>query len=172
MFRHAPVAEAEWAVPRVSVTDYPRFGWRGLLIDPARHFIPKRDMMRFINAMAMHKFNRLQVHFTDGQGWRIEIKKYPLLTKVASQMHNSLSRKRDLAKIYGGFYTQDSHSTSRFLRRALRNAEVVADIDLADSCRTAVTDAAGEVLVGGIPIAADEDLLAGVGLDRLGQHPL
>ena len=137
VFRHAPAAAAEWSVPRVSVTDYPRFGWRGLLIDPARHFIPKRDMMRFIDAMAMHKFNRLQVHFTDGQGWRIEIRKYPLLTKVGSRMHNSLSRKRDLAKIYGGFYTQDDiRELVRYAAR--RHVTIVPEIEMPNHAGSAI----------------------------------
>ncbi len=107
IFRHAPVKNIEWTVPCVSIVDYPRFQWRGLLIDPARHFIPKHDVMRYIDAMASHKFNRLQIHFTDGQGWRIEIKKYPLLTEIGSCWHNSMSEKNDLGRIYGGYYTQD-----------------------------------------------------------------
>jgi hexosaminidase len=73
----------------MKITDYPRFGWRGLLIDPARHFIPKEDMLRFIDVMAIHKFNRLQVHFTDNQGWRLEIRKYPKLTEIGSKMDHS-----------------------------------------------------------------------------------
>lgn len=107
IYRQAPVRGADWTVPCVEVTDRPRFAWRGLLIDPARHFIPKRDVMRFIDAMALHKFNRLQIHFTDGQGWRLEIRKYPLLTQVGSRMHNTMEQKRDQARLYGGFYTQD-----------------------------------------------------------------
>ncbi len=107
IYRHAPVQGVAWTLPCASIIDYPRFEWRGLLIDPARHFIPKQDMMRYIDAMALHKFNRLQIHFTDGQGWRIEIKRYPLLTEIGSRWHNSMSQKSDLGRIYGGFYTQD-----------------------------------------------------------------
>ena len=107
IYRHAPVKGVAWKLPCASITDYPRFKWRGLLIDPARHFIPKIDMMRYIDAMALHKFNRLQIHFTDGQGWRIEIKRYPLLTEIGSRWHNSMSQKKDLGRIYGGYYTQD-----------------------------------------------------------------
>ena len=55
----------EWSMPCVRIIDYPRFKWRGLLIDPARHFIPVEDVERFIDTMAMHKFNRLQMHLTD-----------------------------------------------------------------------------------------------------------
>jgi hexosaminidase len=86
VFRSEKVGGVQWAVPCVQVTDYPRFGWRGLLIDPARHFIGVRDVERFIDAMALHKFNRLQIHFTDDQGWRIEIRKYPRLVEIGSKM--------------------------------------------------------------------------------------
>ena len=76
------VEGVEWTVPCLTITDYPRFQWRGLLIDPARHFIPVKDFKHYVDAMALHKFNRLQVHFTDNIGWRIEIKKYPDLTRT------------------------------------------------------------------------------------------
>lgn len=118
-----PEAEgAEWAVPCVRITDYPRFKWRGLLIDPARHFIPIEDVERFVDAMALHKFNRLQIHLTDDQGWRIEIKKHPQLTKIGAWMDfttilrggadNQTGGQRP-----GGFYTQDE------IRKLVRYAE-------------------------------------------------
>lgn len=107
IYRGARVSGVAWTAPCVRITDKPRFPWRGLLIDPARHFIPKRDMMRYIDAMALHKFNRLQIHFTDGQGWRIQIKKYPLLTEVGSKWHNQMSQRNDKGRIYGGYYTQE-----------------------------------------------------------------
>jgi hexosaminidase len=100
------VEGVQWSVPCMKITDYPRYGWRGLLIDPARHFIPKEDMLRFIDMMAAHKFNRLQVHFTDNQGWRLEIRKYPKLTEVGSKMDHS-RRRNDDGRYVGGFYTQD-----------------------------------------------------------------
>ncbi len=56
------------------------------MIDPARHFIPVPDVEQYLDTMALHKFNRLQVHFTDDQGWRIEIKKYPQLTQTGAWM--------------------------------------------------------------------------------------
>jgi len=93
------VKGVEWNVPCVEIVDFPRFAWRGLLIDPARHFIPVEDVKRFIDIMALHKFNRLQIHLTDNIGWRIEIKKYPDLTRLASH--------RDRSGGKGGFYTQD-----------------------------------------------------------------
>lgn len=109
IFSRQKVEGIEWAVPCVRIVDYPRFRWRGLLIDPARHFISVRDVEQFINAMALHKFNRLQIHLTDDQGWRIEIKKYPQLVETGAWM--------DITTIWrggkadgqrpGGFYTQD-----------------------------------------------------------------
>lgn len=112
IFAAAKVAGIEWAVPCVRITDYPRFRWRGLLIDPARHFIPVKDVKQFIDAMASHKFNRLQIHLTDDQGWRLEIKKYPQLVQTGAWMdftafHRNGSPAQAGAKRPGGFYTQE-----------------------------------------------------------------
>jgi hexosaminidase len=106
IFSKQKVEGIEWAVPCVRIVDYPRFRWRGLLVDPARHFIPKEDMLRFIDAMAAHKLNRLQVHFADNEGWRIEIKKYPKLTEIGSKMDHSRRKTKD-GRYIGGYYSQD-----------------------------------------------------------------
>ena len=68
IFSKTKVENEVWKVPSVKITDYPRFQWRGLLVDPARHFIPKSVLLEFIDAMAMHKLNSLQIHLTDDQG--------------------------------------------------------------------------------------------------------
>jgi len=112
VFSKAKVEGVEWKVPCVRITDYPRFCWRGLLVDPARHFIPVQDLMRFIDIMALHKFNSLQIHLTDDTGWRIEIKKYPKLTQTGAWMDFTAMRHIDEAKEAGdkrpgGFYSQD-----------------------------------------------------------------
>jgi hexosaminidase len=107
VYRNAPVEGAAWTVPCVEITDYPRFAWRGLLIDPARHFIPPADVKHFIDAMALHKFNRLQIHLTDNQGWRIEIKKYPKLAELGSRMDWNLMHQGGTGPRRHGFYTQD-----------------------------------------------------------------
>ena len=112
VFSKTKAKDAEWKVPCVRITDYPRFQWRGLLVDPARHFIPKQDLMRFIDIMALHKFNSLQIHLTDDQGWRIEIRKYPKLTETGAWMDFTAMRRGDGADSYGGkrpggFYSQD-----------------------------------------------------------------
>jgi len=129
VYRNGQVAGTKWAVPCMEITDRPRFAWRGLLIDPARHFIPKRDVMRFIDAMAMHKLNRLQIHFTDGQGWRVEIRKYPLLTEIGSRWHNRMSQWGDKGKIYGGYYTQaDIRELVAYAER--RHVTIVPEIEM------------------------------------------
>jgi hexosaminidase len=112
VFNKTKVDGVEWKVPCMRITDHPRFRWRGLLVDPARHFIPKQDLMRFIDVMALHKFNSLQIHLTDDQGWRIEIKRYPKLTEIGAWMDFTAMRRGQGAessgdKRPGGFYSQD-----------------------------------------------------------------
>lgn len=72
------------AVPAVTVIDRPRFRWRGLLIDVSRHFRSKAQLIKTLDAMAMHKLNVLQLHLTDNEGWRLEIESYPKLTTVGA----------------------------------------------------------------------------------------
>ncbi|HQH74557.1 MAG TPA: family 20 glycosylhydrolase, partial [bacterium] len=87
------------AIPRVTIEDVPLYPWRGLLLDCARHFLEKDFIERYIDLMAYHKLNRLHLHLTDDQGWRIEIKKYPKLTETGAWRNEGGQR-------YGGFYTQ------------------------------------------------------------------
>ena len=103
---------AEWSVPCVEIEDAPRFSWRGCLVDPARYFKPKADVLRFLDALAIHKINVMQLHLTDDQGWRMEIKKYPKLTQVGCVRRQTRAghERRSTAfdgKPHGGFYTQD-----------------------------------------------------------------
>lgn len=107
IFSPTKVDHIAWEVPCVKITDYPRFAWRGLLIDPARHFIAKEDVLRFIDVMTLHKFNHLQIHLTDNEGWRIEIRKYPKLTELGSQMDWNLRHRGGTGPRCFGFYTQD-----------------------------------------------------------------
>jgi hexosaminidase len=109
IFSKQKVDGVEWTVPCVRITDYPRFKWRGLLIDPARHFIPKQDVEEFIDTMALHKFNRLQIHLTDDQGWRIEIKKYPQLVEIGAWMDFTtiIQAGKSEGQHPGGFYSQE-----------------------------------------------------------------
>lgn len=98
-----------WKIPALTIQDYPRFGYRGLLLDSARHFIPVDQVKRLIDLMALHKLNRLQWHLTDDEGWRVEIKKYPALTSIGAWRGFNLPIPPSFgsgAKPYGGYYTQ------------------------------------------------------------------
>lgn len=90
-----------WTAPCVSVKDEPRFGYRGFMLDPCRHFIPVENVKKQIDVLSMFKINRLHWHLTDDQGWRIEIKKYPKLTEIGAK------RIEGEGTEYGGFYTQE-----------------------------------------------------------------
>jgi hexosaminidase len=104
-------AAGEGQIPACAIEDSPRFPWRGLLLDPARHFLPIESLKKFVEVMATFKYNRLQLHLTDDQGWRLEIKKYPRLTQIGAVRKQSPRRgDRDHGDgaIYGPFfYTQD-----------------------------------------------------------------
>ncbi len=89
-----------WIVPCLEITDCPRFPWRGMLLDSARHFLTKDFVKRYIDLLAMHKMNILHWHLTDDQAWTVEIKQYPLLTEKGAFRSSGENR-------HGGFYTQD-----------------------------------------------------------------
>ncbi|MCX6876317.1 MAG: beta-N-acetylhexosaminidase [Verrucomicrobia bacterium] len=82
-----------WTVPCVSIKDQPRFQWRGYLLDPARHFRTKEEIMHLIDLLAMQKLNVMQLHLTDDQGWRIEIKKHPELTATGARLADCSGKK-------------------------------------------------------------------------------
>lgn len=100
-------------ISSVVIEDAPRFSWRGLHLDVCRHFMPKEFVLKYLDYMAMHKFNTFHFHLTEDQGWRIEIKKYPKLTEFGSNRSETLigrifgpNAKFD-NKPHGGFYTQE-----------------------------------------------------------------
>lgn len=111
IYRRGRVAGVAWTVPVIEIEDAPRFGWRGAMLDVARHFLPKHDVLRFIDLMAMHRLNVLHLHLTEDQGWRIEIKRYPRLTEVGGWRAESQVGAGDDAatdgRPHGGFYTQE-----------------------------------------------------------------
>src|SRR6476620_10436082 len=73
-----------WTAPAVEITDYPRFGWRGLMFDVSRHFFTKAQVKQYIDDMVRYKYNLLHLHLTDDEGWRLEIKGLPKLTEVGA----------------------------------------------------------------------------------------
>jgi hexosaminidase len=106
----AATARREHEIPCLHVEDYPRFPWRGMNLDVARHFFPKEFIKRYIDYLAANKINIFHFYLTDDQGWRIEIKRYPRLTQIgawrAGTLKHLMSGEGD-QKRYGGFYTQD-----------------------------------------------------------------
>lgn len=97
------------SIPAVHIADAPRFAYRGTHLDVSRHFVTADSVRQFIDMLALHNINRFHWHLTDDQGWRIEIKKYPLLTQIGSKRAQTVighnSGKYD-GKPYSGFYTQ------------------------------------------------------------------
>ncbi|MHA1490086.1 MAG: beta-N-acetylhexosaminidase [Promethearchaeota archaeon] len=87
----AYIKNLKWSMPCVKIVDYPRFSWRGFMLDEARHFFGKEIVKRTLELMALLKLNIFHWHLTDDQGWRIEIKKYPLLTEIGSKRKGTYS---------------------------------------------------------------------------------
>lgn len=106
-----PTITKEVKLPRCTITDYPRFAYRGMHLDCSRHFWTVDFVKKYIDYLALHKFNTFHWHLTDDQGWRIEIKKYPKLTSVGGWRNGTIIGRypgtgNDGIK-YGGFYTQE-----------------------------------------------------------------
>lgn len=95
------VDDVEWNIPAVSIKDEPRFKYRGMLLDPCRHFISVENIKKQLDVLALFKINRVHWHLTDDQAWRIEIKKYPKLTEVGS------TRTEKDGTVINGYYTQE-----------------------------------------------------------------
>lgn len=126
----------QWTIPGVKVLDYPRFGWRGLMLDVSRHFFSKADVKRYIDNMVRYKFNTLHWHLTDDNGWRIEIKSLPKLTEVGAWRVARDGRFGDRKEPqegeptpYGGFYTQED--IKEIVRYAdERGVTIVPEVDI------------------------------------------
>jgi hexosaminidase len=121
-----------WPVESVSIEDYPRFAYRGVMLDVARTFVPKEDVLRFIDNIAYHKINRFHWHLADDEGWRIEIKSYPRLHEVGGFRGGDSPAKPVYGawgERYGGYYTQDE-IREVVAYAATRNVTVIPEIDL------------------------------------------
>jgi hexosaminidase len=137
-----PSRPGGWAVPCVDIEDFPRFPWRGLLLDPARHFLPPEDIKRFIDAMALHKFNSLQLHLTDDQGWRLEIRKYPRLTQVGSLRKESPqhgNRNQGDGQPYGPFFYTTGQVRDLVAYARDRHVTLVPEIEIPGHFLAALT---------------------------------
>ena len=134
-----------WAVPCCTISDAPRFGYRGLLIDEARHFFGMEAIKDVLDVMEIHKLNTLHWHLTDDQGWRVEIMKYPLLTEVGSIRKETLVGHLRRSNEYDGtpygegmWYSQDQ------IREivdyaAARGINIIPEIDLPGHMQAALT---------------------------------
>ncbi|MFF3099009.1 beta-N-acetylhexosaminidase [Streptomyces cyaneofuscatus] len=141
-FRRAPIAPGRtWDVPALVVEDEPRFGWRGMLLDVCRHFLPKDDVLRYLDLLSAHKLNVFHFHLNDDQGWRIEIKRHPRLTETGAWRSRSKygHRASDLwdETPHGGYYTQDD-IREIVAYAAERHIRVVPEIDIPGHAQAAI----------------------------------
>ncbi len=150
--------QEKWYVPCVSIKDEPRFAWRGMHMDFSRHFFNIDEVKEFLDYMALYKLNTYHMHLTDDQGWRIEIKKYPLLTKKGAwreeSSHDKVCKEQaktnasftidesnyhqvDGKRMYGGFFTQDQ--IKEIVKYAAdRCITVVPEIDMPGHFKSAI----------------------------------
>ncbi len=124
--------KADWVLPAVSILDQPRFDYRGMHLDPCRHFWTIEETKRYIDVMTIFKLNRFHWHLTEDQGWRMEVKKYPRLTEIAAWRNGTCIGKdwssNDGIR-YGGFYTQEQ-MREVVAYAAERGITVIPEIDL------------------------------------------
>ncbi|QDH79620.1 family 20 glycosylhydrolase [Echinicola soli] len=146
------------SLPAVRIEDAPKYNWRGMHIDVARHFFTKEYIKKFIDRLSRYHFNKLHMHLTDDQGWRLEIKQLPKLTEVGAwrtfNKHDSICWERaktnpdmeidswnikevDGKEVYGGFYTQEDIKEI-IAYAAARHIEVIPEIDMPGHMSAAV----------------------------------
>ena len=135
------VPAAELVVPAVTITDAPRFAWRGVLLDVARHFMPVPDVLRLVDLLAFHKLNVLHLHLTDDQGWRVEVPGWPRLTSVGAWRTESMlgarRHERYDGRPHGGYYTTaDLREIVAYA--AGRHITVVPEVDMPGHMQAAV----------------------------------
>ncbi|MFD2690310.1 beta-N-acetylhexosaminidase [Streptomyces phyllanthi] len=141
-FRRAPVRPGlTYGIPHQVIEDAPRFPWRGLMLDVARHFMPKDGVLRYLDLMAAHKLNVFHFHLTDDQGWRIQIERYPKLTETGSWRARTKFGHRASPlweeKPHGGYYTQDD-IREIVAYAAERHIAVVPEIDIPGHSQAAI----------------------------------
>ena len=130
------IVSKTWTLPAVRITDHPRFGWRGIMLDVSRNFFMKAEVKQYIDQLAKLKFNTFHWHLTDDNGWRIEIKSLPKLTQVgawrvarAGHFGDRAEPKPGEPAPAGGFYTQDDIREIVAYAQA-RNVTIVPEIDV------------------------------------------
>ncbi|MEG0817925.1 MAG: beta-N-acetylhexosaminidase, partial [Brevundimonas sp.] len=155
----AEAGQGAATIPAVAISDAPRFGWRGVMLDSARHYQSPQFIKGFIDWMALHKLNVFHWHLTDDQAWRLEIRRYPKLTEVGGwRVHAGAAAQKDIdpatgrPRLYGGFYTQDQ-VRDIVAYAAARNIVVVPEIDVPGHASAAIA-AYPELGVTDVPGAA------------------
>ncbi|MBW8323970.1 MAG: beta-N-acetylhexosaminidase, partial [Prolixibacteraceae bacterium] len=165
-----PTKNSSVTIPGTEIMDYPRFGWRGLMLDVSRHFFTKDEVKRFIDQMVKYKYNVFHWHLTDDNGWRVEIKAYPKLTSVGAWSVTRTGRYSsnyfvpeepgELAT-YGGFYTQNvireivAYAAARFVT-------IVPEVDVPAHSRAAIA-AYPEISCSGKPTTVSAGTSNGIG---------
>ncbi len=138
------MVKMSWTIPAVKITDYPRFGWRGIMLDVSRNFFSKEDVKLYIDQIAQFKYNTFHWHLTDDNGWRIEIKSLPKLTEVGAwrvprfgQFGQRAQPKPGETATVGGFYTQaDIKEIIQYARD--RYVTIVPEVDIPGHSMAAV----------------------------------
>ena len=143
----------QWSLPVCTIEDYPRFKWRGMMLDCSRNFFSKTYIKKFIDRMAQYKLNRFHWHLTDDEGWRIEIRHYPLLTKIGARRgpgtklpfstYPAMRGPRN--RVQSGYYSQrDIHEIVAYAK--VRSIEILPEIDIPGHAKAAVTAYPGLLL--------------------------
>ncbi|MEA3455991.1 MAG: beta-N-acetylhexosaminidase [Campylobacterota bacterium] len=138
-------AEKNWSIPSCTIEDYPRYKWRGMMLDSSRNFFSKAYIKKFIDRMAQHKLNRFHWHLTDDEGWRIEIKRYPLLTRVGAKRGPGTKLpfstypaiRGPKNRVQSGYYTQkDIREIVAYAKS--RSIEILPEIDIPGHAKAAI----------------------------------
>jgi hexosaminidase len=141
-FRNTKADGVSWTAAAAEIQDHPRFVWRGFSMDVSRHFFPIEYLHRLVDDMSAQKLNLLQLHLTDDDGWRVEIKKYPKLTEIGAWRGTGCvlpnTRKGETHARYGGFYSQEQLKKLVAYAKA-RNVEIMPEIDLPGHALAIVT---------------------------------
>ncbi|WP_329021814.1 beta-N-acetylhexosaminidase [Streptomyces sp. NBC_01423] len=158
-YRAAPVPGVAWKIRYGTVQDAPRFRWRGTMLDVARHFMPKPQLLRFIDLLALHRINTLHLHLTDDQGWRVQIMRHPRLTEAGAWRRESQRGAAPDApgdqRPHGGYYTQDD-LREIVAYAAQRHITVVPEIDVPGHSQAAIAAYPELGLVRPIMVSATE----------------
>ena len=142
----AKSGKKEWKIPACTIEDYPRFHWRGMMLDSSRNFFSRGYIEKFIDRMAQYKLNRFHWHLTDDEGWRIEIRHYPKLTSIGARRGPGTklpfstypAMRGPKTKMQSGYYTQSDIRKIVAYAKA-RSIEILPEIDIPGHSKAAVT---------------------------------